>query len=198
MRAFLLVAACLVALTAMSGDAQAAGHIYLLRGFANIFSTGMDTLAEELVSRGYKATVHSAGESDTLATEAANLQKSGKGPIIIVGHSLGADAAISMAEKMKDLGARVALIVAFGPTYNESAPSNVARIINYYQASSIVNAKIVKGPGFTGSISNINLDASSDITHFNIEKNSRLHTKTIAYIAMIAGRGKEIHATPLQ
>lgn len=30
------------------------------------------------------------------------MQKSGKGPIIIMGHSLGADAAIYMAEKMKD------------------------------------------------------------------------------------------------
>lgn len=29
------------------------------------------------------------------------MQKSGKGPIIIMGHSLGADAAIYMAEKMK-------------------------------------------------------------------------------------------------
>ncbi|MGA6996769.1 MAG: hypothetical protein WBZ22_11020 [Pseudolabrys sp.] len=58
------------------------------------------------------------------------MQKSGKGPIIIMGHSLGADAAIYMAEKMKTLGASVALIVTFGPTTNLVAPSNVVQVIN--------------------------------------------------------------------
>jgi alpha-beta hydrolase superfamily lysophospholipase len=87
-----------------------------------IFSTGLDVLDEKLLQRGYIVTIHPYDFYNSLAEEAARLQKSGKGPIIIMGHSLGADAAIYMAEKMKKLGAPVALVVAFGPTTNLVAP----------------------------------------------------------------------------
>jgi hypothetical protein len=95
----LLFAAVLLAITALSGRAQASGRIYLLRGLAGIFSTGLDVLDEKLLRRGYNATVHPYDFYNSLAEEAARLQKSGKGPIIIMGHSLGADAA-----KDEDIG----------------------------------------------------------------------------------------------
>ena len=184
MRISLLFAATFAGLTALSGSAQASGKIYLLKGLAGIFSTGLDTLAEQLKSRGYSPTVESYSDAESLGVEAAKLQKSGKGPIIIIGHSLGADATISMAEKMKQEGAAVALVVTFGPDYQQLAPSNVARFINYYQGT----ATIGRGRGFKGTISNIDLDAAADINHFNIEKNARLHAKVIGQIQMILGR----------
>jgi pimeloyl-ACP methyl ester carboxylesterase len=122
-RKTLSFAAVFLAITALSGRAQASGHIYLLRGLAGIFFAGLDVLDEKLVQRGYNAAVHSYDFYNSLAEEAARLQKSGKGPIIIMGHSLGADAAIYMAEKMKTLGASVALVVTFGPTTILVAPS---------------------------------------------------------------------------
>ena len=153
MRLRLFLAAICIGLTTLSAPAQA-GHVYLLKGFANIFSTGLDTLQEKLARRGFTATVHNYLEHDSLAKEAAYLEKQGKGPIIIVGHSLGANDAITMAEEMKALNAPVALVVLFGPTEDMKAPSNVARVINYYQSGVAVG----KGKGFTGTISNINLD----------------------------------------
>ena len=51
MRKAFLFAAVLLAITAVSGRAQASGHIYLLRGLAGIFSTGLDALDEKLVQR---------------------------------------------------------------------------------------------------------------------------------------------------
>ena len=184
MRIGLLFAATFVGLTALSGSAEASGHIYLLKGFAGVFSTGLDTLAEQLRSRGYSATVESYSDADSLGVEAAKLQKSGKGPIVIIGHSLGADATIPMAEKMRQEGATVALIVTFGPDYQQLAPSNVARVINYYQGTSIIG----RGRGFKGTISNIDLDGAADVNHFNIEKIARLHAKVIGQIQMIFGR----------
>jgi len=169
----------------LSGTAQASGHIYLLRGLAGIFSTGLDTLDEKLLQRGYASTVHSHDSYEALAAEAARLQKSGRGPIIIIGHSLGADAAIFMAEKMKSAGARVALVVTFGPTINLVAPSNVSQVINYYTGNTLVT----KGPGFKGTISNVNLNAAPDINHLNIEKSNRLQATVISKIQAIAGRG---------
>jgi thioesterase domain-containing protein len=184
-RVSLLFVAGFVGLTILSGSAQASGHIYLLRGLAGIFSTGLDTLDEKLLQRGYTATVHSHDNYEALAVEAARLQKSGKGPIIIIGHSLGADAAIFMAEKMKAAGAAVALVVTFGPTINLVAPSNVSQVLNYYTGNTLV----AKGPGFRGAISNVNLNAAPDINHLNIEKSGRLQANVISKIQMIAGRG---------
>jgi alpha-beta hydrolase superfamily lysophospholipase len=180
LRVRLFLAAACISLIAFSGSARA-GHVYLLRGFANVFSTGLDTLQEKLQKRGFTASVHSYLDYDALAAEATRLEKQGKGPVIIIGHSLGANDAISMAETMNKLKAPVALVVLFGPTEYMKAPANVARVVNYYQSGVVV----VKGPGFKGSLSNVNLEKDSDINHFNIEKSDKLHAKVIAMIAAI-------------
>ena len=78
--------------------AQPRAHVYLLRGLMNIFSLGMDTLAEKIQRHGIYATVHNHTEWETLAEQAAAAYRAGKeGPIIIVGHSLGADAVMQMS-----------------------------------------------------------------------------------------------------
>jgi hypothetical protein len=74
-RKSLLFAAVLLAITALSGRAQASGHIYLLRGLAGIFSTGLDVLDEKLLQRGYIVTIHPYDFYNSLAEEAARLQK---------------------------------------------------------------------------------------------------------------------------
>ncbi len=64
MRISLLFSVVLLGLTVLSGNAQASsGHIYLLRGLANVFSTGLDVLDERLVQRGFAATVHNHSDS---------------------------------------------------------------------------------------------------------------------------------------
>ena len=186
MRRSLLFAFAFFGLSALPSNVQASGHIYLLRGLAGIFSTGLDVIDEKLVQRGYTATIHGHLDYEALATEAARLQKRGKGPIIIMGHSLGADAAIFMAEKMKTLGAPVALVVTFGPTINLTAPSNVSRVINYYTGNTLV----AKGPGFKGTISNINLNAAPDINHLNVEQSNRLHASVVSKIQTIIRHGR--------
>jgi hypothetical protein len=185
LRKSLLFAAIFVAFSSLSGNANASGHIYLLKGLAGVFSTGLDVLDQKLIQRGYSATVHSHLSYEELSVEAARLQKGGKGPIIIMGHSSGADAAISMAEKMKTLGAPVALVVTFGPTINLVAPSNVSQVVNYYFGS----ASVTKGPGFKGTISNVDLSGDANINHLNVEKIDRLHASVIAKVQALLGHG---------
>src|SRR5262245_1848045 len=70
--------------------AQGRAHVYLLRGLMNIFSLGMDSLAEELDKRGVHTTVSNHSEWQSLADLAASNYKAGKeDPIILIGHSLG-------------------------------------------------------------------------------------------------------------
>ena len=97
--------------------AQARAHVYLLRGLMNIFSLGMDSLAEELSKRGVYATVSNHSEWQSLADQAASNYKARKeDPIILIGHSLGADAVMQMAAYLNRKNIPVALVVPFDGT----------------------------------------------------------------------------------
>lgn len=193
-----VVAACVVAWFALAGAAHAqnaakprlsnSGQVYLLRGLIDVFSKGMDDLAAKLRRRGIASTVMNHSAYESLAAQAiSNYRAGNRGPIIIAGHSLGADDAIEMANILNQARVPVALVVGFGPTLHLEVPANVARVVNYYQSQSAWNGKFSPGPGFRGSLVNINLDRASDITHFNIDKIDRLHAETIARITAIMG-----------
>ena len=109
-----------------------------------------------------------------------------------MGHSSGADAAISMAEIMKTLGAPVVLVVTFGPTMNLVVPSNVSQVINYYFGT----MPVAKGPGFKGTISNVDLSRDADINHLNVEKIDRLHASVIAKVQALLGHERAARASP--
>lgn len=189
MRVFLLLAVFLAGLTTGSANARPSAHVYLFRGFANVFSTGMDSLGAELAARGYDAQVYSNLSAEGAAAQALQAQRADKAPVVIIGHSLGGNAAFQMARAMQAQGGKVALVVVFGPTYYDSAPANVSRVINYYQATGVVTATISRGPGFRGSLSNVNLDSAPGVNHLNIEKIASLHAQTISAIGSVARHG---------
>jgi thioesterase superfamily protein len=165
--------------------AQSRAHVYLLRGLMNIFSLGMDTLSEQLNRRGVYATVHGYGEWQTLADRAASDFKAGKeGPIILIGHSLGADAVMEMAAYLGRKGIPVALVVPFDGTQSFAASDNVARVLNLTQRD---YAYMRRGPGFRGTL--VNLDVSSDpsIDHINIDKSPRLHARVVSEVLAVVG-----------
>jgi alpha-beta hydrolase superfamily lysophospholipase len=190
----LLATATMLALGFGSAVSQPRPHVYLFRGLADIFSTGMDTLAEELNKRGVTATSHSHTDWKAIADGAAAAYKAKKeGPIIIIGHSLGADAAMEMADYLGDKGVVVALIVPFDGTQSLlPVPANVARVTNFTQRD---YAYIRPGPGFRGSINNIDLSSDSELGHLNIDKSPALHARVIEEVlAVIGGRRATVHA----
>jgi hypothetical protein len=71
-----------------------------------------------------------------------------------------------------------------------TAPSNVSQVVNYYTGNTLVT----RGPGFRGTISNVNLNGAADVNHLNVEKSNRLHASVISRIQMIAGRRHVGHA----
>ncbi|BEV44891.1 hypothetical protein [Afipia carboxidovorans] len=199
MRAVWLAIVFTVGLIFAPAGAQAApGHVYLLKGLANVFSTGLDNYAAELTRRRIPVTVANHTEAASLANEAARLYKAGKGPIVIVGHSLGGAASTQMAEIMQREGAKVALIVNYGPPGNQVIPGNVARVVNYY---GVVGGIAVRGPGSRASITNVNLGSDPAINHFNMEKSPRLQAKTMGQILSVlrsGHRGPKVARTPQQ
>lgn len=165
---------------------QNRGHVYLLRGLANVFSLGMDDLAAKLNARGIPATVHEYGQWASLADAAsADSRAHGNSPIIIVGHSLGADAAVEMAERLTALGTPAKLIVTFDPVGVTQVGAASGYFVNYYQSNNGYGKRLTAGPGFRGNIVNRNLNAIGGIDHFNIEKSPRLHDEVITQVRSI-------------
>jgi alpha-beta hydrolase superfamily lysophospholipase len=178
--------------SASPGMAQPRAHVYLFRGLADVFSRGMDTLADELNNQGVYATSHSHTDWKPIADKAAADYKAKKeGPIILVGHSLGADAVMEMADYLGDKGVPVALVVPFDGTQSFPVPANVARVVNLTQRD---YAYMRPGPGFRGSLSNVDVSSDPDITHLNIDKSPQLHARVISEVLAVVG-GHRI-ATP--
>jgi alpha-beta hydrolase superfamily lysophospholipase len=177
-----------VALGSNQGMTQSRAHVYLFRGLADVFSTGMDTLADELNKRGVDATSHSHVDWKLIADKVAANYKSGKeGPIILIGHSLGADAVMEMADYLGDKGVPVALVVPFDGTQSFPAPGNVARVLNLTQRD---YAYMRPGPGFRGTLRNVDLSSDQDINHLNIDKAAQLHARVIAEVLAVVGGGR--------
>jgi len=174
--------------------AKSAGHVYLLRGLLNVFSLGMDDLAAKIQAKGISASVHNHSEWQTLADDIAAKYKAGnRAPIILVGHSLGADAVMFMGEYLGKKGVPVALIVPFDGTGSFAASSNVARVMNLTQRD---YAHMRRGPGFRGELSNIDMSGQPGIDHVNIDKSARLHAMVLSKIQAVLGRGGSRTAAP--
>ena len=187
----LLVAGTVLALGTSPGMAAPSAHVYLLRGLMNIFSLGMDTLAAELNRRGVNTTVDNHSEWQSLADQAAANYRAGReGPIILIGHSLGADAVMEMASCLGTKGIPVALVVPFDGTESFSASANVARVLNFTQ-----HYYMGRGPGFHGSLANVDLRSDPNIDHLTIDKSPRLHARVIAEVLAIVGGHRAAEAS---
>jgi hypothetical protein len=177
----------MVGFGASPGMTQSRAHVYLLRGLMNIFSLGMDTLAEKIQRQGIYATVHNYAEWQTLADHAAAAYQAGReGPIIIIGHSLGADAVMEMSAYLGRKGVPVALAVPFDAKQSYATPSNVGRLINLTHAG---YGYMSRGAGFQGSLSNVDVSNDRNIDHLNIDKSPRLHSQVLAAILAVVGKG---------
>jgi pimeloyl-ACP methyl ester carboxylesterase len=172
--ALISVGSCFSAVSqAATGSAP---QVYLIRGFLNVFSLGMDSLAAELHGVGISATVGSYAEWQAVAREiAANYKAGHRGPIVLVGHSFGADAVMDMGQYLGEMGVPVALIIPFDGTYSHAASANVARVLNLYKSA---EAKVTRGPGFHGELTNYYVQ-DANVGHMNIDKIPRLHSMVI-------------------
>lgn len=160
-------------------------HVYLLRGLFNVFSLGMDTLGQELNKRGVETSVDNYADWQTLADRAAARYKAGtENPIILIGHSLGADAVMDMAAYLGRRDVPVALVIPFDGTKTLIASGNIARVVNLTQRS---YAYVRPGAGFHGSLANVDVSFDKNIDHINIDKAARTHARAISEVLAVVG-----------
>jgi hypothetical protein len=152
--------------TATPPKSTATVHVYLIRGLLNVFSLGLDSIADKLHHHGIEATVHNHLEWPALVGEAVEACKSGReSQIILVGHSLGASSVVDMANSMGQAGVQESLVISIDPVVRDTATGYVNRLVNYY-VSNGVGQPVDRGPSFHGVVQNIDLKNSPEGGHF--------------------------------
>ena len=185
--------ALLLTLFASSGAWAGGSHAYLLRGIFNV-SVGLDALAQKLNRLGIRSTVYGHGESGSVAAEAIRDYRGHKvSSIILIGHSLGAGGVVSVAEQLNMAGVPVSLLISLDPAFNLAVPANVRRAVNFYISGS--GLPMAAGPGFRGSLQNINLSGVPGMDHMAIQATAAMHRRMIGYVAGSAG-GARAGAVP--
>jgi len=182
-----LATLALAVLIAASTTANAApdhgAKVYLLRGFMNVFSLGLDELAAKIEKRGIRAEVYNHTSWSRLANEIAADYRSGKvRPVILVGHSLGASAIVDLAGALGNAGVPVALAVSLDAISAPSVNGRVGTFLNLY-----VNGRTLsKGPNFHGKLVNTDLTKDSSVGHLTIDKVDVVHAMVLRQIMAAA------------
>jgi hypothetical protein len=160
-------------------------RVLLLRGWLGVFSSGMDSLADELKARGIDAEVRRHLYWTTAVSDILRDRAAGKiGALILVGHSQGADDAIEIARALQISHVPVDLLVTIAPYGQKPVPANVVRAIDYYQAGGW-GSPLTPEAGFRGKLSNIDLADDPTIFHLNIDKSERIHAEILREIAAL-------------
>lgn len=181
-------------------DRPRAGNVYLLRGWIGIFSTGINQLGEKLNAAGIRSGVYQEDQWRELAAAIKEKYRNAKEhePLILVGHSFGADDTLRVSRELGDAGIAVDLVVTLDPVTPPEVPPNVRRCYNLYQSHgawdklpAFRGIPLKLADGSRGDLENV--DVRKDRTdllepgtdHFNIEKKAKIHAEVLRQVLAI-------------
>ncbi len=165
---------------------------YCLRGLIDVYSLGLNHLADRLMIEGIDAQVLNhmlwpvVAESILADSDAGTLVH----PIVLVGHSYGSDDSIRIAEYLQPFGIEIDLIILLDATFPPPVPDNVGRCLHLYQPTSwgdtapdiFPGNPVYAAPGNTRTdLSNRRIDSESfgdraiEIHHFNVDSSLLIH-----------------------
>jgi hypothetical protein len=171
---------------AVTASGASGAHVYLLRGVLNIFSLGLDEIADKLRAQGIPVTIINYLGWSSLADEAAADYKSGRvRTIILVGHSSGATVLPDMVARLDQLGAPVKLAIGLDSVFRTSLQGRVGRYINFYIANGN-GEPVARTSHLHGTLENVNVQNVPGVGHLTIEKNEIMQRKVISAIDAVA------------
>jgi hypothetical protein len=187
------------ATAATSASPAPGAHVYLLRGVLNIFSLGLDGIADKLQRQGINATVANYLSWDSLAQEAAAEYRSGQiKTVILVGHSSGATVLPNMVARLNQLGVPVKLAVGLDSVFHTSLSGQVGRYVNFYVANG-AGTMVQRTGQFRGTLENVDV-GSLGVGHLSIDKSEVMQQKVISEIdAVVFSRARgtpAVHKRP--
>lgn len=200
------IIAMLAGLSAVNGTSHAApqanasaastSHVYLLRGVLNIFSLGLDTMADKLRAQGIPVTVANFVSWSSLADDAAAAYKAGKlKTIVLVGHSSGATALPDMIAKLDGLGVPVKLAIGLDSVFRTKLSGKAERYINFY-ISNGAGEPVKRDNAFRGKLENVDVQQIPGIGHMSIDKHDVMQAKVISAIKQVVYARPKAVAAP--
>ena len=167
---------------AQCSAAQVPVRVFLMYGLvSNVLSSGMHDLMVKMNRvRNVNATVHEWVSIPRITSEAAE----SKSAIVIGGHSIGANSAVSAAAQLEGKR-RVALLLGFDPSSLaplQSVPSNVVRAIAFRQEGNPFG-----GNPFTASSRSTSIqDVFRQMGHVEVDKHPAHHATAIRAVCNIS------------
>lgn len=172
-----------------------AGNVCLIRGWRDLYSGGLDRLAEELRQQGVAAEVFRDEQWPALA--AALIRQyainTDHDPLVLIGFSYGADDALRIADEMNRRGLAVNLLITIDPVTPPAVPQNVVSCFNFFQTNGFWDAfpwlrgVPLKAVG-VGRLVNVDIRRTRpdllepDTAHSNIAANPNLHREIVARV----------------
>jgi len=152
-----------------------AAQIYLIRGLFGVFSSGMDQMAAQFKAQGYSnVSLWSWTDVDPIAHDIIAGHRNGDNShVVLIGHSLGSNAVVQVADLLAPQAIPVDLAVTFDITEGLRVPLNVERFVNFYQNNGF-GRPALEPAGFSGEFSNINLSNQTQLDHGNIDNAPQL------------------------
>lgn len=194
---WVVVATIVVAMAALSAPVHAASkkpsaepvtQVYFIRGFMGVFSTGFDKMAKDLEKSRVHAEVYShlSGSAITakIVREFGQTKKRRK-KLVLIGHSFGGNAALSVANRLREKDIKVDLVITVDPTRSGPVSPNVRKYVNYYFPGNGLGAKLAAKSIPAKRITNIDMRKRSDIEgdgHWTITNNAAITKEITAAI----------------
>lgn len=183
-------------------SAQTRGEVHTMRGGLGIFSIGMNQLRDASATQfhipAHSTMWYNAGYVSRYIINNYYKQKH-PAPIILVGHSLGANEQIKVARNLNAAGVPVALLVTVDAVSQTIVPPNVKEALNVYKPGYV--------PMFSGlklravdpqktRIQNINTNTLKGVyvNHFTLDKDPVVQALILSTIKKVLVHGNSQRA----
>lgn len=178
------------------------GEVHTMRGGLGIFSIGMNQLRDHVADK-YKISSRStmwynAGDVSRAIIKRYYSQHERR-PIILIGHSLGANEQIKVARNLNDAGIPVDLLVTVDAVSQTIIPPNVKHALNVYKPGYVPMFSGLKlravNPEAT-KIDNINMGTYKNVkvNHFTIDKDKTVQAMILNEVEKVLIHGNKKHA----
>jgi len=186
-----------LAVTEAKKQAKYNGEVHTMLGGLGLFSRGMVTLKNSVADLydipAYNTIWYNAGDVSRFIINNYYQQKHPR-PIVLVGHSLGANEQIKVARNLNKAGVPVALLVTVDAVSQTIVPPNVKEAVNFYKSGYVPMFSGLKlravDPNKT-HLENIDANTLKDmgVNHFTIDKNPIVQKMILEKIKKVVVNG---------
>lgn len=185
----ILAAFAIVCALSSHAHAKTCARLYAFTGLiGSVYSTGVYDEADKIAKAYPCVKVYKRGWYDkqrTWATAKANYQIDGL-PIFLIGHSMGADAALAISRWLANDKIPVASVFSYDPTRSQSGcvPSNVLTFINW-RGTKLFNLGQGNPQRCAGNTATAMQDYPLNVQHVLIDDLPTVHALTTKHVGEV-------------